>query len=197
MQIRTAFKSSLFAALTIFTAVTATAQPVIDQEQPVISTTLMFIGSNSLQKVAQVFTAGRSGYLSYVTVPVACMASARLHVAITETNGLGAPGGVLLAEETLRGANYPGGATSFRIIQFCSPAYVTAGQQYALTLDVPNAPKLSCGLLVGPTGDTYAGGVGYFDALPNSPGWNANIPEMDLAFQTYVDQIRQGCCGTR
>ncbi|MGZ8812353.1 MAG: hypothetical protein ACXW29_14535 [Thermoanaerobaculia bacterium] len=169
----------------------AYAQPIIDQEQAVLSTTVLAVGGSSEEKLAQVFTAGRSGYLTRVTVPIGCTTGAIFNAAIEEAGG-GAPSGFIVASETIPGAAFPPPVGSFRIIEFCKPAFIVKGKQYALTLQVLNPTTDSCGVVVGPAGDSYTGGVGYFDALPNPPGWIANIPEVDLAFQTYVD--RTICC---
>ncbi|MGZ5492798.1 MAG: hypothetical protein ACXW3E_04630 [Thermoanaerobaculia bacterium] len=169
----------------------AYAQPIIDQEQAVLSTTVLAVGGSSEEKLAQVFTAGRSGYLTRVTVPIGCTTGAIFNAAIEEAGG-GAPSGFIVASETIPGAAFPPPVGSFRIIEFCKPAFIVKGKQYALTLQVLNPTTDSCGVVVGPAGDSYTGGVGYFDALPNPPGWIPMIPELDLAFQTYVD--RTICC---
>jgi hypothetical protein len=176
----------------MFIAIAAFAQPIIDQEQALMGTTsVLAVGGSSKQKLAQVFTAGRTGYLTRVTVAIGCTSGAIFNAAIEEAGG-GAPSGFVLASETIPGGVFPPPVGSFRIIEFCKPALVVRGKQYALTLEVLNPPAESCGVVPGPAGDSYTGGLGYFDALPNPPGWIANIPEVDLAFQTYVD--RAPCC---
>ena len=164
------------------------AATTIDQEQVNVDTSsTLAIGGASEQKLAQVFTAGRTGQLTHVTIPVACESAATLTVNIEKATG-GVPTGSVLAQEFLAGSTVPtivpSPAVGFRIVQFNNPAYVFAGVQYAVTL---KASGDSCGLYHGPAGDSYAGGVAYFDARPNPPGWLAMIPVFDLAFQTFVE----------
>ena len=164
------------------------AQPMIDQEQVNVDTGSTYaVGGASEQKLAQVFTAGLSGKLTYVTVPVTCDPAATLTVTIEKTSG-GVPIGSVLALETIAGSNFPtivpSPAVGFRIVRFSNPPAVTAGTSYAVVLE---AGKDSCGLYHGPAGDTYGGGAAFFDARPNPPGWVAITPVLDLAFQTFVE----------
>jgi hypothetical protein len=177
-------------------ALTAGAQPVIDQEQVLLGNTFLAVGGGSEEKLAQAFTAGRSGYLTDVTLPIGCTAGAILNVTIQEVTAAG-PTGVILASESVPGVNLPPPAGNWRIIEFCDPARVVGKRQYALTLQVANPATDSCGVEVGPAGDTYTPGLAYFDARPNPPGWLAMLPESDLAFQTYLDSSKKVCCGRK
>ena len=183
-QMRSAW--SVVAAL--LAGAVVTAAPMIDQEQVNVATSsTLAIGGKSEQKLAQVFTAGVTGKLTHVTVPVSCDPAATLSVRVEKAVG-GAPGGTVLATEVLGGSLFPtivpSPAVGFRIVEFTSPPDVFTGTEYALVLE---AGSDSCGLYVGPAGDTYTAGVAYFDARPNPPGWLAMIPVLDLAFQTFVE----------
>lgn len=160
----------------------------IDQEQVNVDTGItMALGGSDEQKLAQVFTANATGSLTHVTVPIMCEPSAVLRVGI-ETVRSGSPNGNVLAQEVLSGALFPSIVASpgvgFRIVQFPNPAYVSAGGRYAIVLE---AFKSTCAVYRGPIGDTYLGGVAYFDARPNNPGWIPMLPAADLAFQTFVE----------
>ncbi len=114
------------------------AQPksMIDQEQPAINNTGGFtlaIGGLSTEKLAQVFTASRNGFLTHVTMK--------------------------------------------------------AGIQYAIVLKAVG----NCAILPAIDGDSYSGGHGYYDALPNPPGWvalSSTSSYDDLPFQTFVLSLR-------
>lgn len=164
------------------------AAPTIDQEQVNVDTTYTFaIGGASEQKLAQVFTAARTGKLTHVTVPVECETAATLTVNIVKAPG-GVPSGSILAQQVLAGSTFPAivpsPAVGFRIVRFDNPTAVFAGVQYAVTLE---ATGDSCGVFPGPAGDSYPGGTAYFDARPNPPGWVPMMPVTDLAFQTFVE----------
>lgn len=174
------------------------AAPTIDQEQIVVDTTAntLAIGGASEQKLAQTFTAAKSGCLSHVTVPLGCEPAASLTVEIQETTD-GVPSGTVLASETLPGTLYPQLSAApvpggFRIVEFTSPALITAGKQYAVVL---SAAGDSCGIFQGPLGDPYLGGHGFFDARPNPPGWIQFFEGRDdLPFQTFVEETSKGKC---
>ena len=66
-------------------------QSMIDQEQPAINNTggPLAIGGASNQKLAQTFTARRTGILTHVTVPIACDPSATVTVSINNVVATG------------------------------------------------------------------------------------------------------------
>jgi hypothetical protein len=164
------------------------AAPIIDQEQvnTNISSTLA-VGGASQQKLAQVVTAGRTGRLTDVTIPIMCQPGAKVLVSIQKTAG-GVPTGSVLAQTVLPGTQFPtlfaSPAVGFRIVRFDTPATVSTGQVYAIVLE---AFGDSCGVFGGPAGDSYSAGTAYYDARPNPPGWLAMSPVSDLAFQTFVE----------
>lgn len=171
----------------------AQATPVIDQQQPIIDTSVggLAIGGSSAQKLAQIVTAGASGFLTEVRFPVACDPGSNLVVEIQGVAG-GAPNGVVLTSQTIPGAGLPPffpSPPSFRGLVFSAPVSVSAGDRFAIVLKSGG----SCGVFQGPLGDSYPGGNLYFDALPNPPGWVCvcSFPgdRFDLPFQTLVEPL--------
>ena len=169
----------------------ALAIGTLDQEQPTIDSTVggLAIGGTSQQKLGQTFTAGLTGTLTEIALPVACDAGATLAVEIRDVAGAG-PGATVLASTSVPGASLPQffpAPPAFRTISFPSGAAVTAGTSYALVL---TAGDPGCGIFRGPVGDPYAAGDLYFDALPNAPGWvcvcDFANERRDLPFRTYV-----------
>jgi hypothetical protein len=169
----------------------ANATPVIDQQQPIIDASVggLAIGGGSAQKLAQVVTAGISGFLTEVRFPVACDAGSNLVVEIQGVAG-GVPNGVILTSQTILGASLPTfvpSPPSFRSLVLSAPVSFTAGNQFAIVLRSAG----SCGVFRGPAGNPYQGGNLYFDALPNPPGWVCvcSFPgdRFDLPFQTLVE----------
>ena len=163
----------------------------IDQQQPAMQTAgyTLAVGGNSQQKLAQVFTAGRSGSLTEVDIPIGCTAGADLVLSIENVTG-GKPNGTVLTTQTFPTAGLP--LTTFRRFVFTAPVTVTAGTQYAVViystgLSVSN----SCGIFQGPVGNPYAGGNMYFDSRPNAVGvWVCQCDfagsAFDLPFIIYV-----------
>ena len=152
-------------------------QSMIDQEQPAINNTGFppAIGGASNQKLAQVFTAGRTGILTHVTVPISCDSKATIVVSIHDVTATGEPGLAVLASETISGSIYPPyiapystvPAAGIRLVEFQPSPKVKTGVQYSIVLKAVG----DCSILPALDGDWYSGGHGYFDALPNPPGW--------------------------
>jgi len=178
---------SVFVLMTLF-AVILFAHPMIDQEQVNVDPAFLFaIGGGSEQKLAQVFTAGRGGRLTHVTLPIGCQPTEVLRVSIQETTA-GVPNGNILSDLSLPGTIFPPTAPSpgvgFRIVELRRRPRLLAGQQYAIVLE---AGSVSCYVYPGPVGDSYPAGSGYFDARPNGPGWLPILPNNDLPFQTFME----------
>ncbi len=179
--------------LVLLTATRVTATPLIDQQQPVIDASVggLAIGGVSQQKLAQIVTAGVSGVLTEVGLPVAC-ASGDLVIEIQGAAG-GIPNGVVLTSQTVPGASLPSffpipGAASLRSLVFSAPVEISAGSQFAVVLSSPG----ECGVFQGPIGDSYPGGNAFFDARPNPAGvWvcmcDFTGARFDLPFQTLVE----------
>ena len=75
----------------------------------------------------------------------------------------------------------------FRLFSLGTSLAVTVGQEYALVLANPTG---ECFISPGPIGNPYAGGEGYFEALPNPPGFvpfsSGPDARRDLPFQAVV-----------
>ena len=166
----------------------ANATPiVIDQQQPAVDLTVGGLGigggSNSEQMLAQVVTAGISGVLTEVRLPVGAD-SGDLIVEIESVTG-GRPNGVVLASESFPAATLPPVTLppDFVRLPFDSPTAFLAGDAFAIVLRTGG----SFGIFQGPPGNSYQGGDAYFDARPNPPGWvPLGPPTFDLPFQTVV-----------
>ena len=162
----------------------------IDQQQPIIDTNAGFVfaigGYDSTQKLAQVVTAGLSGFLRTVRLPVSCDGSDLLLQVQRVTAGV--PNGVVLASQTIPGATLPP-SELFKDLSFSTPAFLRIGEQFAIVLTSAG----SCGIYPGPVGDSYPSGNLYFDSLPNPPGWVCvcDFPDarFDLPFQTLVEAV--------
>ena len=176
-------KWAIVAALTALLVRGAAAQ-VVDQQQPVIDTS---VGGSVIgpQKLAQVVTAGISGTLVQVDLPVACSPGSDL---VLEIHGVtaGSPNGTVLVSQVVLGATIPAAGPQFRTLTLSTPAAFSAGQSFAIVLQSSG----SCGTFQGPAGDPYAGGNLYFDSPPNPPGWVCVCAfpgsAFDLPFRTFV-----------
>lgn len=178
------------------------AQSRIDQEQPAVNNTgtavpigLVGTATKFGQRLAQVFTPAVVGYLTHVTVPVACEATATLTVSIQTVVG-GLPSGVNIASEIIAGDRYPQYTApystvpdaGFRLVQFFVPPHVVPGLDYAIVL----AASGRCSILPAPAGDFYVSGRAYYDSpwSRGGGGWTPlaqSGPSDDLSFQTFVD----------
>lgn len=172
---------------------------IFDQKQAVFDTTvgvlaLSAVGVASEQKLAQVVTAGITGTLDEVRMPVSC-SSGDLQVEIQGVNASGVPNGVVLASETFSaaemptfaGGSYGGNVVFLRPFNFSSPTAFNAGDQFAIVLEAVAGG--SCALYQGPaTGDSYPGGKSFFDARPNQPGWveTFGTTRLDYPFMTKM-----------
>jgi len=168
----------------------ADAVPVVDQQQTAFSTSFTFaVGGGSNQKLAQVVTAGLSGTLTEVRLPVACSTGSSLIVEIQGVSA-GIPNGVVLASQVHTGLPTP--VPTFQSLTFSSPTSFTAGTQFAIVLRSTGV----CQTFRGPVGNPYVGGDAFFQSLPNPPNvWisiSVGTGEFDLPFQTVVDSFLIG-----
>jgi hypothetical protein len=161
------------------TAAAATPGAQIDQSSSsTANTTNALISQAHASSASQTFTAGVSGDLTDVTVAVhndAFLGSnGDLRVAINPVDGLGAPNtAVELAVGTVSVATLSSGAPAWADFVFGSPATLTAGTSYAITLTEINGNHEHI-WWAGSSGDTYAGG----EPFGASGG--------DFAFETYM-----------
>lgn len=161
----------------------------IDQMQPLVDTTVggMAIGGPSQEKLAQTVTVGHSGHLRGVFLPIGCD-SGRLIVEIRSVEPSGAPGVVLIARRAFPAEQVTAISPVFRYFKLEDDHDLTflAGSRFAIVLRNPIG---TYGIFRGPSGDTYTGGSGFFDALPNPPGWvpfSSTETRLDLPFMTVM-----------
>jgi len=170
-------------------AMVAAADPpitVLDQVQGVIDDTVggLAVGGESDQRLAQTVTVGVSGRLVGVMLPIACE-SGRLVMEIRDVVG-GEPGTNVLARTRIPAGRVPNLGPTFQNVPVRGAVSFTAGDEFAVVLDNPTG---GCGIFRGPVGDSYAGGQGFFEALPNPPGWvpfSETESRLDLPFMTVV-----------
>lgn len=164
-------------------------QPMFEAEQVNIDgDQILALGGSSSQRLAQTFRISRKGWLSHLTLAASCMPDAKVRVTVEQVDKFGRPGGVVLAEEWVPGTVFtsvPTPAYGFRIVEFGKPAWLAPGD-YAFIL---TAKAGDCGVMAGPTGDSYPDGRGWFEALPNPPGWIELFDAegvRDLPFQVFM-----------
>lgn len=183
--------AAIAAAGLVLMRTTAVAAPVIDQQQPVIDSSVggAVIGGASEQKLAQVLTVGITGQLTEVQFPVSCSSGSL----VVEIQGVvnHVPDGTVLASQTVPAASLPTffpNPPAFRGVVLVTALPVVAGDRLALVLSSSG----ECGIFTGPVGDPYPGGDGFFDSRPNPPGVWVPFSEfvgarIDVPFQTLVD----------
>jgi hypothetical protein len=132
--------SSFMLAVFLMTTSRIQAQAVLDQQQPTASDVPLSI--NSGQSLAQTVTAGLTGTLTKVRMPVSCSVTAPtnpdLDGLVVEIQGVtsgGIPNGTVLTSQKFLAANLPGAFTlSFSDLVFSSPIAISAGQKFAIVL---------------------------------------------------------------
>lgn len=137
------------------------------------------------QNLAQTFTAGRSGVLDYVQLPIACAVGVRVKIQIRDGGPVGA---------VLHDANYDPATTiargAFILFQVgVTGVPVVAGNTYTIFLaSVPSGttPETTCSIIAGPLGDSYAGGQAYVNNPGFSPYW------VDVYHQTPTGTFLMG-----
>jgi hypothetical protein len=174
----------------VLTCPSAEAQsPVIDQMQPVVDLTVgvvYAIGGQSEQKLAQTVTADMGGRLRGVFLPLTC-GSGQLVIEIRTLDG-DTPSDVVLTRRTFPAWSIPYiGPGIFRFFWLgLWPLAFAPGDRFAVVLLNPTG---SCVIFQGPLGDSYTGGEGFFEALPNPPGWvpfSETETHLDLPFITVI-----------
>jgi hypothetical protein len=162
-----------------------TEPDVIDQQQPLVDKSVgaASIGGGSEQKLAEVVTAGISGALLAVKLPIGA-STGSLVVEIQGVTG-DEPNGTVLTSNVFDSSNIPAEeADGFRRFMFSSPADFTAGTRFAI---VARSPGGSFCWYEGPEGNPYPGGDGFYDSRPNAPGvWVRLGGRVDLPFKTIV-----------
>ena len=138
------------------------------------------------QNLAQTFTAGVTGRMDYVYLPIACAEGVNFRLQIRA----GDPDGALLYDRQYNPSK-PFADGAFLSMQIYGGVSVTASSVYALVLSSfpVSGSDFSCSIIAGPLGDPYAGGAGY----QNNPGFPLNywtpigdFGRDDLPFVTLV-----------
>ena len=144
--------------------------------------------NDSAASVAQTFTAGVSGTLTWVNIDIYSYwepSYVPLHVTIHGVTD-GSPNNTILGERILTGVS---GISLDQPIGFAQTIPVTAGLQYAIVVDYwaeyPSGRAL--GAWQGSSVDGYAGGMAF--ELPwSGQGWTP-VPSVDAHFRTYVQPV--------
>jgi len=198
---------STFGVLSVIAPLAArgSSPATIDQQQPTIDISVggNVVGGFYEQKLAQIVTAGRTGLLTEIRLPIACESSATVSLQIQGVTG-GKPNGTILGSQTYAGADFPSffpspGVVSLRSMQLSTPVQLAAGQQFAIVLDADGpGPFDGCGTFQGPAGDSYSGGNLYFDSRPNAVGVWVCVCEFgtsarwDMPFATLMTELADG-----
>lgn len=158
-----------------------------DQMQPSVDITVggLAIGDTSEEQLAQTVTVGLDGWLEGVFLPIGGCDSGRLIIEIRTLDG-DSPSDVVLRRRRFNAADVPQVGPVFRLFRMGGWLSFSAGDRFAIVLRNPTG---SCGIFQGPEGDSYAGGQGFFQALPNPPGWvpfSATETRLDLPFMTLM-----------
>ena len=178
--------------LVFFLAFSANAEVVLDQEQPLIEPAhgLQAVGGTMEQKLAQTVTAGISGRLVEVHVPIAC-GSGEVILEIWALGTRGEPAGRPMVIEIIRAFEFPraGDPPAFHRFVIDPAPRFEAGDRFAITLRDKSG---ECSMWPGPKGDSYTRGDGWFiNNTPPTTDWTRNAdtpyPFHDWPFKTYVD----------
>ena len=141
---------------------------LIDQQQLRVSPSgLPAIGGQSKQQLAQVVTAGLTGSLVAVWLPVDCspfsLPPSDLHLEIQGVSA-GLPNGLVLASQTIPGSDLPD--FGLRRLAFSAPASFSAGEQFAMVLTSTGHCRTSLGSI----GDPYLAGSAFARGSPSQTG---------------------------
>lgn len=171
------------------------ASPAVDQEQATINVSAGInfpIGGFFDQTLAQSVTAGQSGRLTEVRLPIYCAATGALTVRIEGWAGT-RPDGNVLASETFPGASlpfFPGfpDDVALRSFPLSAPPTIQAGSQFAVV-----AAGTGCAIFPGPVGDPYPSGNAYYRDVDNPWSCLCAFPNFgygaDLPFATLVERV--------
>lgn len=174
----------------VLLAASAAAFSVVDQQQTAVDPNApgFVLGGVPQQQVAQTVTAGVSGELEEVRLPLSCTAGELL--AQIQTLRDGDPSGVVVSSRRIPAADLPPAASpgAFRGIVLSPAPFFSAGERFAVVLSSSGL----CEVEPGPPGDSYGRGEALFrDRFTPSGTWFALAPPQDLPFQTLV-QVPDG-----
>ena len=185
--------AAVVAALSLAVAVAPASAGTLDQQHTgdpltgvgIVGPDSVFSGPASL---AQTFTAGLSGALDQVDIPLSRLdADGPVTVELRDVSG-GAPGATVLASTSVAAAAVPAAVPSGEVfdvaVPFAAPAPVLAGSQYAIVA-YTGGDDMYRSQAVGDGSDGYTGG-GLFITFTSPPAsWSTGF-SLDLRFKTYV-----------
>lgn len=171
------------------------AEPIIDQQEPIIDFQAPFIFGIGPQILAQTVTAGMTGFLVGINLPVT-IGPGTVTIAIEGVSpeqaeqalSGGVPSGPILTAETFSAADMPPvDASGFRDFSFSTPVSLTAGEPFAVVLSAAG----QSGIQVGPLGNSYARGEGLFFATDTGHWASISIGtgRFDHPFQTVMEPV--------
>lgn len=145
------------------------------------------VGGASQQRLAQTMTVEVGGNLAGVFLPISC-ASGKVVVEVRDVGKGDVPGPGVLAVTGARAADLGVPPFRFTYVAMRRPLLLAAGDRISIIVSNPGG---ECGFAQAPATAAYAGGRGFFEALPNSPGFIpfsdfAGAPD-DLPFQLVLD----------
>jgi hypothetical protein len=174
-------------------AFAAPGDSTVDQEQ---TSTGSGVGFDALYPAAQGFTAGRTGPMDRVSVPVTLLisrAAGDLEVEVKRADAEGLPTGAVLGTGSLPAESFTVGApAAWRDVTLAQPVRVEQDERYVVILSSEHHP--TDGAFYNwraSLGDPYAGGNALW-INPGSGEWEVrhdNGVPMDFAFKTFVADI--------
>lgn len=171
---------SALAAFGVSAMIAPAAQAAVSLDQNTLPAGLAQGWVNSASERGQVFTAGVTGLLSRLDIPLSRSVTATNLTVVIEGVTSGLPNGTTIASSSVNVASIPTDPTSSTIaVGFSSPASLVAGTQYAFLLrstDPANA-------IIAFQGTAYAGGDKIFNGAAFSGA---------LAFATYMTTADTG-----
>ena len=185
-------------AVALLWCASAEAALVVDQEQSTVladMSVVYAVGGSSNQVLAQTVTAGMTGNLAAIELPIGCQ-DGTLVIEIVSLSG-DVPGTTVLGSVSVPSAEIP--ESEWRRFELDRPIRMSAGDRFAIVLRNPTG---ACGWRRAPEGDLYTGGEGYF--FNNTPGTTEPwvligfIPGEtdDMPFRTLIDRPSGGGGGS-
>ncbi|MDW7709964.1 MAG: hypothetical protein SCH98_05775 [Deferrisomatales bacterium] len=176
----------LAAALGLLLAAGGAGAAFVDQSQPLLDGGVppFVVGGSAGQELAQTLTAGMTGRLAAVRLPVGC-ASGAFTLQVREVDGA-APGQTVVASLSLPAENLPPSPSvvGFRTFAVPGTPFFAAGERFALVLSASG----TCEVAAGPLGNPYPRGEGlYRDRSLGPSAWLPLGPRSDLPFETLVE----------
>ena len=182
------FASSAIRVVLFFlmSAVATAATLQVDQQQTSVNLSIgpIAIGGASNQKLAQTVTAGVTGKLLRVDLPIGC-STGELVIEIQGIAFDGKPNGDVLSRRVFRGNSLPANTDDFKSFPLRRPVPLQAGDRFAIVMRNETG---QCAISSGILGDPYPAGEFFFDDLVNNVGWipNSDFDDSDLPFQTWM-----------